>query len=244
VPLVLLVVCVQAACASAGTGSKFVAARCVARVVRAAAPPGSKGQSDEFGPRRALGSVDIDGRGVQHELGSFGPFVFLEDALQPRGKMPPFNKHPHAGLLSLTLLLRGDYVQPWDNICGESATLYPDGIYVVDSASGIVHSEDKVVRNPADTSPATHAIFMWLDPGVFIRDERSLLASARVFLPAQIPAVKEQGGMTVRVLLGRYLEYTSPAGQLHRWRGRVRECGGESGCWGWRLSDLEGVAGG
>jgi hypothetical protein len=55
--------------------------------------------------------VDIDGRGVQHELGSFGPFIFLEDALLPRGKMPPFNRHPHAGLLSLTLLLRGDCVK-------------------------------------------------------------------------------------------------------------------------------------
>jgi len=35
----------------------------------------------------------------------------LEDALLPRGKMPPFNRHPHAGLLSLTLLLRGDCVK-------------------------------------------------------------------------------------------------------------------------------------
>jgi hypothetical protein len=120
-PLVLLLMFLQPgqsssgagpeARASAGRGRHLVAARSVARVVRAAAPPGSKGQSEEFGPRRALGSVDIDGRGVQHELGSFGPFVFLEDALLPRGKMPPFNRHPHAGLLSLTLLLRGDCVK-------------------------------------------------------------------------------------------------------------------------------------
>ena len=43
--------------------------------------------------------------------------------------------------------MRGDYVQPWDNIRGHSAVLRPGGMYVVDSAGGIVHSEDAVVLN-------------------------------------------------------------------------------------------------
>ena len=191
-------------------------AREVSRVVPASAPPGSSGRSDEFGPRRAVGSKDVDGRGVQHELPSFGPFLFLEDALLPRGSMPPFGKHPHAGLLSLTLLLRGDCVQPWDNIHGECATLHPGGMYVVDSAAGVVHSEDRVIANPDDSGAATHAIFLWLDPGIFL-ERPSTLATSDVFLPAEIPAVTEQGGLTVRVLLGRYLGRTSAFGHLHRY---------------------------
>jgi len=214
-PLLLLLVC-MAKHAAAASGPRQVVARGISSVCRASAPPGSSGRSDEFGPRRAVGSVDIDGRGVQHELPSFGPFLFLEDALLPRGKMPPFGKHPHAGLLSLTLLLRGDHVKPWDNIWGESLTLRPGGMYVVDSGTGIVHSEDLVVTNPKDTAKATHAIFMWLDPGIFVRRHAPTVASAHVYLPAQLPEVKEQGGMTVRVLLGHYLGRTSPFGHLHR----------------------------
>ena len=95
----------QPACA-AGEGGRRLAMRGISRVCRAAAPPGSSGLSEEFGPRRALGSVDIDGRGVQHELSSFGPFVLLEDALLPRGKMPPFGKHPHAGTKVLAFLVQ------------------------------------------------------------------------------------------------------------------------------------------
>jgi redox-sensitive bicupin YhaK (pirin superfamily) len=200
-----------------GAPRALLASRSVTHICRASAPPGSSGQSDEYGPRRALGSVDIDGRGVQHGLPSFGPFLFLEDALLPRGKMPPFGKHPHAGLLSLTLLLRGDCVRPWDNIRGDSALLRPGGMYVVDSATGIVHSEDRVVRNPGDTGTATHALFIWLDPGIFIREHLApRLASSRVYLPTEIPEVREQGGMHVRVLLGRYLGRTAPSGHVHR----------------------------
>lgn len=205
------------AAAAGGARPPVVATRSVSHICRASAPPGSTGQSDEYGPRRAVGSVDIDGRGVQHDLPSFGPFLFLEDALLPRGKMPPFGKHPHAGLLSLTLLLRGDCVKPWDNIRGASAILRPGGMYAVDSATGIVHSEDRVIHNADDTGTATHALFIWLDPGIFIREHLPpRLAAARVFLPSEIPEVKEQGGMKVRVLLGRYLYRTSPFGHVHR----------------------------
>jgi redox-sensitive bicupin YhaK (pirin superfamily) len=217
---VLLAVCwrVQPAQGVKGGGRQWLAMRGISRVCRAAAPPGSSGKSDEFGPRRALGSVDIDGRGVQHELSSFGPFVFVEDALLPRGNMPPFGKHPHAGLLSITLLLRGDYVKPWDNIRGHSATLRPRGMYVVNSGSGIVHSEDNVEHNAHDTGSATHAIFIWLDPGIMRADYPDIVASARVFLPTEIPVVEEQGAMTIRVLLGAYrggnVARTSPFGHL------------------------------
>lgn len=216
--LVIIVLSLQLnKCATGGVAQQAVVSRSVSHICRASAPPGSNGQSDEYGPRRAVGSVDIDGRGVQHDLPSFGPFLFLEDALLPRGKMPPFGKHPHAGLLSLTLLLRGDCVRPWDNIRGESATLRPGGMYVVDSAAGIVHSEDLVVHNPEDTGTATHALFIWLDPGIFIREHLPpRLAVSRVFLPTEIPEVKEQGGMEVRVLLGRYLHRTSPFSHIHR----------------------------
>jgi hypothetical protein len=201
---------------------KLLPARGISRVYQASAPPGSGGRSDEFGPRRAVGSKDIDGRGVQHELPSFGPFLFLEDALLPRGTMPPFGKHPHAGLLCLTLLLRGDCVTPWDNIYGKSATLRPGGLYVVDSAAGVVHSEEHVVPNPRDDGTATHVIFVWLDPGIFIREDPLPLPTCRVYLPREIPEVHEQGGLTVRVLLGSYLDRTSPFGHLSRWCTRTR----------------------
>jgi hypothetical protein len=52
--------------------------------------------------------------------------------------------------------MRGDYVQPWDNIRGHSAVLRPGGMYVVDSAGGIVHSEDAVVLNTYMTCVNTH----------------------------------------------------------------------------------------
>ena len=89
-------------------------------------------------------------------------------------------------------------------------------MYVVDSAAGVVHSEDRVIANPDDSGAATHAIFLWLDPGIFL-ERPSTLATSDVFLPAEIPAVTEQGGLTVRVLLGRYLGRTSAFGHLHRY---------------------------
>jgi len=43
-------------------------------------------------------------QGVVHAISSIGPFLFLEEAM---GRPPPFGAHPHAGLYSLTIPLRG-----------------------------------------------------------------------------------------------------------------------------------------
>jgi hypothetical protein len=74
------------------------------------------------------------GQGVIHAVSSLEPFLFLEEAM---GRPPPFGKHPHAGLCSVTVPLCGDALKAWDNVHGELPLVEPGGLYALNTARGV-----------------------------------------------------------------------------------------------------------
>ena len=60
--------------------------RSVERVFKATAPASSSGTSI-YGPRRVIGSQDIEGKGTKHDFEVCDPFIFFDDSLLPRGML-------------------------------------------------------------------------------------------------------------------------------------------------------------
>eukprot|EP00288_Rhodomonas_lens_P009033 CAMPEP_0177729612 /NCGR_PEP_ID=MMETSP0484_2-20121128/21532_1 /TAXON_ID=354590 /ORGANISM="Rhodomonas lens, Strain RHODO" /LENGTH=341 /DNA_ID=CAMNT_0019242513 /DNA_START=92 /DNA_END=1114 /DNA_ORIENTATION=- len=207
------VACILLVLAVAEGGRLQRVLREVTKVYRAAAPPPEAGGESSWGPRRAIGGSDINGDGVPHAFQHCHPFLFLEDALLPRGQMPPFGKHPHAGLCSVTILFRGDHLKPWDSMNGDCPVVESGGMYVLHSGTGIVHAEEEVLHNAADASEYTHACFLWFDPGISHPMPR--MAHTQILQHRNIPEVIQEGGMRIRVLLGEYRHKISLAQNDH-----------------------------
>lgn len=90
---------------------------------------------------RVIGSVDIDGQGVEHDIVDIDPFLLLDESLIDGKLSTSFRKHPHTGLVAVTYLLEGT-AHAWDNIHGATPDLNrAGGVYCVDAGRGIVHGE-------------------------------------------------------------------------------------------------------
>ncbi|EKX34361.1 hypothetical protein GUITHDRAFT_119448 [Guillardia theta CCMP2712] len=120
--------------------------------------------------------------------------------------MPPLGKHPHAGLCTATILLRGDSIKHWDNIRDIEETAKSGGVLCLHSAGGIVHSEEAHDEDK-DESSFTHILYVWFDPGI----HRSQLMFPRIeiFEPCQLPMIQERD-MRIRLFMGSYMGRTSP----------------------------------
>lgn len=77
----------------------------VHRVYTASAPPAEAGGELHWGPRRMIGGADINGEGVPHAFQHCHPFLFLEDALLPRGRLAALPFLPSTLFLHLDVVL-------------------------------------------------------------------------------------------------------------------------------------------
>ena len=59
--------------------------RTVEHIYKATAPTTLNSGTSTYGPRRVIGSQDIDGKGTKHDFESCDPFLYFDDSLLPRG---------------------------------------------------------------------------------------------------------------------------------------------------------------
>ncbi len=67
--------------------------RTVDHVYKATAPTTLNSGTSTYGPRRVIGSQDIDGKGTKHDFESCDPFLYFDDSLLPRGNPSASSLH-------------------------------------------------------------------------------------------------------------------------------------------------------
>jgi len=67
--------------------------------------------------RRVIGTTDVNGKGTVHPVErQVDPFFFMDEADMPPGFKPPFDSHPHTGLVACTYQLNEKFAgMLWDN---------------------------------------------------------------------------------------------------------------------------------
>jgi redox-sensitive bicupin YhaK (pirin superfamily) len=161
--------------------------------------PRTRDLGDGFQVRRAL--PDAKRRTV-------GPFVFFDEMgpvrLAPGGGLD-VRPHPHIGLATVTYLFEGQIMHR-DSL-GTVQPIRPGEVNWMTAGSGIVHSE----RSPdalRAAGPALHGIQTWI----------ALPAAEEESAPAfshheGLPQTQE-GGVTLRLILGDLLGFSSPVPTL------------------------------
>ena len=163
----------------------------IKRIVDAQAFPNN---SDDRKIYRVIGSVDVNGKGIQHEVADIDPIILLDEAFMLSHRGSPFSAHPHRGLVAISYILKGA-IKPWDNIHGASEkTNEVGGVYYINAGRGIVHNES---ADPA--FPELHWLQLWFNPGVHLPLAR---ASTQLYSPQEIPLIELAPNVTVRVVIG------------------------------------------
>jgi redox-sensitive bicupin YhaK (pirin superfamily) len=161
--------------------------------------PRARDLGEGFTVRRAL--PDAKQRAV-------GPFVFFDQMGPVRlapGKGLDVRPHPHIGLATVTYLFEGEILHR-DSV-GSVRAIRPGEVNWMTSGRGIVHSE----RTPAElraAGPALSGLQTWV---ALPREEEECEPSFSHH--AQLPQW-EEGGVTLRVILGDLLGLSSPVATL------------------------------
>ena len=141
---------------------------------------------------------------------SVGPFIFFDHfgpvTVQPAAQFD-VRPHPHIGLATVTYLFEGAIMHR-DSL-GSVQQIEPGAINWMTAGRGIVHSE----RRPDALAHATyvnHGIQLWTALPVAHEETEP----AFVHTPAAAIPVVEQGGATVRVLIGEAFGAVSPVATL------------------------------
>ncbi|RYF01650.1 MAG: pirin family protein [Comamonadaceae bacterium] len=141
---------------------------------------------------------------------SVGPFIFFDHfgpvTVEPSAQYD-VRPHPHIGLATVTYLFEGAIMHR-DSL-GSVQQIEPGAINWMTAGRGIVHSE----RRPdalAHSTYVNHGIQLWT--ALPVAHEET--APAFVHTPAAAIPVVEQGGATVRVLIGEAFGETSPVATL------------------------------
>ena len=149
---------------------------------------------------RLVGSLDFKGQGTKHELAGLDPVVLCDytGTMSGAGK-PPFGLHPHYGMIAVTTVLEGcfmdrDNINPPDGHLNEAG-----GIYTVSAGRGGCH-EEKTEGN----HEAIQTIFK------IPEDKKDLLPELVKVRSGDLPML-EVGGGSVKVLIGRMGQLESPA---------------------------------
>jgi redox-sensitive bicupin YhaK (pirin superfamily) len=140
------------------------------------------------------------------EQRSVGPFVFL-DHFGPLEVKPENNfdvrPHPHIGLATVTYLFEGAMIHR--DSMGYVQRIEPGAINWMTAGRGVVHSE----RRPEDLRQrvhTNHGLQLWA--AMPAKDEE--VEPAFFHTPARDIPTWEEGGLTVRVLIGQAFGLTSP----------------------------------
>lgn len=142
---------------------------------------------------RVIGTVDVNGKGMQHPLADVDPFIFLDETCMSGTEAWPFPKHPHRGLVAMTYLLAGE-LQSWDSINGKQPfTNRAGGLYYINSGTGLLHEEEPIIAGGP-----LRWLQLWINPGV---DQLLPAPTTQLIKPEQIPVIESAAGK-IRVLIG------------------------------------------
>jgi redox-sensitive bicupin YhaK (pirin superfamily) len=137
---------------------------------------------------------------------SVGPFVFF-DHFGPLEVRPENNfdvrPHPHIGLATVTYLFEGAMVHR--DTMGYVQRIEPGAINWMTAGRGAVHSERRP-KELQDKAHTNHGLQLWA--ALPARDEE--VESAFFHTPAERIPIREEGGLTARVLIGNAFDMTSP----------------------------------
>lgn len=172
----------------------------IKKIISAQAFPSNSDDRQLF---RVIGSVDINGKGLAHEIVDIDPVILLDEGWMRTSLGSLFNPHPHMGLVAVTYILQGA-IQPSDNINGTSSLLNEvGGVYYINAGRGIVHNE-----SAHGSFPELHLLQLWINPGIY--DELPP-AYSKLIAPGHLPNVILADGVSLRIILGSMGAHHSPA---------------------------------
>mgnify|MGYP001028646463 CR=1 FL=1 len=153
--------------------------------------------------RIVKGQPAIDGAGVKlvrvfgrDDTEDFDPFLMLDafDSTNPEDYVKGFPWHPHRGIETVTYLIQGE-IEHGDSL-GNQGTIYDGECQWMTAGSGIIHQE---MPQPRDQILGCQ---LWLN----LPRESKMTAPAYGDITAESVPVVKDGGVTVRVVAGHYLD--------------------------------------
>ncbi|MDJ0793018.1 MAG: pirin family protein [Woeseiaceae bacterium] len=164
-------------------------------------------------------SVDLVLRPRERDLGEFtvrrvlpaarrraiGPFVFFDHmgpAVFPPGKGIAVRPHPHIGIATITYLFEGQIMHR-DSL-GVTQAIEAGAVNLMTAGRGIVHSER--AGDDLDATSSLHGIQSW----IALPNDKEEIEPAFEHIPASELPEFEQGGCTIRVIMGECLGRKSP----------------------------------
>ncbi len=160
--------------------------RSISRVVPAKSTFGGMG-------RRFVGSTDLMGQGTEFPIADIGPYIMVEEGRGIVGPgNPPIGLHPHAGLIAISYVPRGDRWTSLSNLPGSEEVNFAAGdVLLTRIGRGGIHCEESagegehelfqlVLRLPASHREVPSQITVVrpkkLEPGVLQLVNRDSLA--------------------------------------------------------------------
>lgn len=160
------------------------------------------------------GSLVLEGAGVRLERvfgfqdpERFDPFLLLDDfrSDNPADYAPGFPWHPHRGIETITLLLKGEVVH--GDSLGNSGVIGPGEVQWMTAGSGVVHQE----MPRGDENGSMHGFQLWANlPAA----HKMTAPRYRSVAAADIPAVRQRGGASVRVVAGELQGVRGPVSDV------------------------------
>jgi hypothetical protein len=144
----------------------------------------------------------IEGAGVHlkrafgfHEVRQFDPFLLLDDfrSENPDHYLAGFPWHPHRGIETITYVLQGRVEH--DDSMGNSGVISPGDVQWMTAGSGIIHQE--MPQGNADGVMGGFQLWANLPAS-----HKMMAPRYRSILSAEIPKVKLNGGVKVKVIAG------------------------------------------
>lgn len=156
-----------------------------------------------------------------HDLGGFevrralpspkrqmvGPFVFFDQAGPAEfvtGKGVDVRPHPHIGLATVTYLYRGEF-QHRDSL-GTNQVILPGAVNWMVAGKGVTHSE----RTSEATRKTPHSLY-GIQTWVALPEDKEEVAPSFEHHGKEALPVIEDGGVNLRLILGRAYGETAPA---------------------------------
>jgi len=152
---------------------------------------------------RLVGGLDMKGKGTNHPVLEVDPVVLCDSATIQGKHLPPFGYHPHFGLIAVTTVVEGAFLDG-DNLNGMSSETNDAGdVYVVSAGKGVCHEEKTAIDGQ---HIAIQTIFKIPKDKL----EEFPVPELIKVKEADIPVLKLEGGQ-VRINVGTLNNVQSPA---------------------------------
>jgi len=153
----------------------------------------------------------VEGAGVHlrrvfgfREVPQFDPFLLLDDfsSNHPDKYIKGFPWHPHRGIETITYVVAGD-VEHGDSL-GNSGVIHSGDVQWMTAGSGIIHQE----MPKGDERGRMWGFQLWAN---LPASEKMMAPRYRDVVSADIPVVKLDNGITVKIICGEFQGQVGPA---------------------------------